>query len=125
MITKIVMNKVASYINETSLITSKKVNLIYGLNGTGKSTVSNYLSNPTDPVFSFCSIIGNDSSCDVLVYNQKFIDDNFYASDDLRGIFTLTKKILMQKKILNLLLMAQNYLKNKNQKMKALLILSI
>lgn len=45
MITKIKMNNVASYKNLTSLETDKKVNLLYGLNGTGKSTLSNFLYN--------------------------------------------------------------------------------
>ena len=43
MITKINLNNVASYKSLTALETDKKVNLIYGLNGTGKSTLSNYL----------------------------------------------------------------------------------
>ena len=48
MITKINLNNVASYKRLTSLETDKKVNLIYGLNGTGKSILSNYLHQPTD-----------------------------------------------------------------------------
>jgi zinc transport system ATP-binding protein len=39
MITKINLNNVASYKSLTALETDKKVNLIYGLNGTGKSTL--------------------------------------------------------------------------------------
>ena len=38
MINKINLNKVASYKNVATLETNKKVNLIYGLNGVGKST---------------------------------------------------------------------------------------
>ncbi len=37
MITKIGLNGVASYKSLSTLETDKKVNLIYGLNGTGKS----------------------------------------------------------------------------------------
>lgn len=48
MITKITMDKVASYKSPVSLETDKKVNLIYGLNGTGKSTLSDFLYNPKD-----------------------------------------------------------------------------
>jgi len=44
MITKIVMSGCASYKNPTSLETDKKINLIYGLNGTGKSTFSNFFT---------------------------------------------------------------------------------
>ena len=43
MITKLNINKVASYKNPTALETDKKVNLVYGLNGTGKSTLSKNL----------------------------------------------------------------------------------
>lgn len=39
MITKITLNKVASYKLPTVLETDKRLNLIYGLNGTGKSTL--------------------------------------------------------------------------------------
>jgi len=36
------MASVASYEEETRLVTGKKINLIFGLNGTGKSTLSGY-----------------------------------------------------------------------------------
>lgn len=39
MISKIVLKGVVSYKKEAVLETDKKVNLLYGLNGTGKSTV--------------------------------------------------------------------------------------
>lgn len=92
MINKITLNKVASYIDPTALETDKKVNLIYGLNGTGKSTFSNYLSQPTDEKFKNCSIDGLDDNHEILVYNQTFIQDNFYEAENLKGIFTLSKQ---------------------------------
>ena len=52
------MNNVASYKTSTSLETDKKVNLLYGLNGTGKSTLSNFLYNRSDNKFADCSIEG-------------------------------------------------------------------
>lgn len=45
MINKITMNNVASYKKLTYLETDKRVNLLYGLNGTGKSTLSDFLYN--------------------------------------------------------------------------------
>ncbi|MDR2818110.1 MAG: AAA family ATPase, partial [Endomicrobium sp.] len=42
------LDKVASYKNKTSLETDKKVNLIYGLNGTGKTIIANYLDSPNN-----------------------------------------------------------------------------
>lgn len=92
MITKIIMNNVASYKTSTLLETDKKVNLLYGLNGTGKSTLSNFLYNRSDNKFADCSIEGLKESDTVLVYNQQFIRDNFYETEDIPGIFTLSKE---------------------------------
>jgi len=91
MITKIIMSEVASYKKPTSLETDKKVNLIYGLNGTGKSTLSDYLYDRTSPCFKNCSVEGINNE-EILVYNQRFIRDYFYEPDNLKGIFTLSKE---------------------------------
>jgi wobble nucleotide-excising tRNase len=88
MITKISLKKVASYgDNPAVLETDKKINLIYGLNGTGKTTLSNFLQNTNATCFSDCSIEGLNTE-KILVYNQKFIGDNFYE-DTQKGIFSL------------------------------------
>lgn len=92
MIKRIILRNVTSYINETSLETDKKVNLIYGLNGTGKTTLSNYLYSPDDTTFADCSIEWSEEEKEILVYNQKFIHDYFYQPDSLKGIFTLSKE---------------------------------
>lgn len=91
MITKIAMNNVASYKSLTTLETDKTVNLIYGLNGTGKSTLSSFLYNKDDSKFNDCSINSLIDE-DIRVYSQKFIQDYFYESDNLKGIFTLSRK---------------------------------
>lgn len=92
MITKIALNKVASYKESSLLETDKKTNLIYGLNGTGKSTFSNFLLNQTEPKFKDCAIEGITENDDILVYNQMFIQENFFEPENLKGIFTLSKK---------------------------------
>lgn len=92
MITKISLDKVASYKEPTVLETNKKVNLLYGLNGTGKSTLSNYLLDPTDSKYENCSIEGLSNDKEILVYNQNFIRENFFESESLQGIFTLSKE---------------------------------
>lgn len=92
MINKILMKNVASYKKETILETDKKVNLIYGLNGTGKSTLSGFLYNINDSQYSDCKIEGLRSTDRVLVYNQQFIADNFYETENIGGIFTLSKE---------------------------------
>ena len=91
MISKINMAAVASYKEETKLATDKKINLIFGLNGTGKSTLSNFLYEPSAPDYSHCRYV-LDSSDTILVYSQKFIRDNFYVADSLKGIFSLSKE---------------------------------
>ena len=90
MITKINLNSVACYKSLTTLETDKKVNLIYGLNGTGKSVLSDFLYNRSNSTFSNCSVEGLNNE-DILVYNQSFIRDIFYEPD-LKGIFTLSKE---------------------------------
>lgn len=101
MINKIVMKNVASYKAETVLETDKKVNLIYGLNGTGKSTLSSYLYDMTGEPYRECRVEGLGNTDKVLVYNQKFIADNFYETEEIQGIFTLSKKNKEVKKIVD------------------------
>ncbi|MDP8201569.1 MAG: AAA family ATPase [Candidatus Tenebribacter burtonii] len=91
MIKKINLNKVASYKSPTYVETEKKINLIYGLNGTGKSILSNYLYDKDNYEYKDCSIEGLNEE-DILVYNQKFIQDYFFEDEQLKGIFTLSKE---------------------------------
>lgn len=91
MITKIIMDKIASYKRQSALETDKKVNLIYGLNGTGKSTISNFLYNKTDAKYANCSIDGANDA-EILVYNSAFVRDHFHEADKLNGIFTVSKE---------------------------------
>lgn len=92
MIKKITLAKTASYKEPTCLETNKQVNLVYGLNGTGKSTLSNFLYSPKSKEFQNCSIDGLSENEDLLVYNQKFIQENFFESENQKGIFSLSKE---------------------------------
>lgn len=90
MLKSISLQNVASY--KSAVIKSdKKVNLIYGLNGTGKSTFSKYLMNPNKDEYKSCHIDGLSSEHEILVYSQDFIKDNFFEPEGLKGIFTLSK----------------------------------
>lgn len=91
MISRITMNGVNSFERPAILETNNKVNLIYGLNGVGKSTLSNYLYDRDNPIYKDCSIEGLTDET-ILVYNQQFINDYFYEPDGLKGIFTLSKE---------------------------------
>ena len=91
MIKKITLDQVASYKSSKNLETDKKTNLIYGLNGTGKSTISNFLYDQNDSNYDKCCIEGLEGNDEILVYNQRFILENFYESESQDGIFTLSK----------------------------------
>lgn len=91
MLNTIHMEGVASFKQPVSLNTDKRINLIYGLNGVGKSTISNYLYRSTDPNFSKCHI-SSAQQLPIFVYNQQFIQDNFYEQNSLQGIFSLSKE---------------------------------
>ncbi len=110
MINKITISNVASYKSSSTIVTDKKQNLFYGLNGTGKSTLSNYLYDINNPQYSSCSIEGLESNDKILVYNTQFVQDNFYETDDIPGIFTLNKE---NKK-------AQQTIQDANRKLSAL-----
>ncbi|MDF4725872.1 AAA family ATPase [Vibrio parahaemolyticus] len=90
LISQINFESVASYRGKTSLNTDKKVNIIYGLNGSGKSTFSNYFYKPSDEKYQACSY--TDDGSKILVYNQKFIQDVFYDKDSINGIFSLSNE---------------------------------
>ena len=91
MLTKIILSQVASYKSPAIVETDKKINLIYGLNGTGKSTFSNYLMNHSHIRFKGCSVEGLSDDHELMVYSQDFVRDNFFEPEGLKGIFTLSK----------------------------------
>lgn len=100
MITKVKMKNVACY-KETILNIDKKIGLLYGLNGTGKSTLSNFLYDAENEKYKDCEMEGILEDEQILVYNQKFVEDNFgIISGDIPGIFTLTKENVKAKKII-------------------------
>lgn len=67
----------------------KKVNFIYGANGSGKTTISNFIYEPTNARFSECQLNWqNDIELKSLVYNKEFRDRNF-GSGTIAGVFTL------------------------------------
>ncbi|EZY10102.1 AAA family ATPase [Staphylococcus aureus] len=88
MIKKISLQNIATYRNYVE-IKPKKINFIYGSNGSGKTTISNLIGrfNKSDD----CVIeTKKNSNSSILVYNKKFVEKNFSQSDiGLKGIFTL------------------------------------
>lgn len=90
MIESINIKQVASYDDTGIQITGlKKVNFIYGANGCGKTTISNFLLDPAKNKFNDCnSSWKNETPIKTLVYNKEFRIRNF-GKGNLEGIFTL------------------------------------
>lgn len=100
MIDSITIKNVATYDNEGVKINNlKKINFIYGGNGTGKTTISNYLKNQNDDKYNDCEIVWkNNLSVSTLVYNKKFRDENF-GLGKIKGVFTLGKATKDEKEL--------------------------
>jgi wobble nucleotide-excising tRNase len=90
MIENITIKDIATYDNSGIQVSAlKKVNFIYGANGCGKTTISNFLFNNSDERFSNCSIAWqSDIPLNTLVYNKEFRERNF-GKGKLSGVFTL------------------------------------
>lgn len=97
MITKIEISGVPPFMEKVVLETDKKVNLIYGLNGTGKSTISNILfdiergKRTNGVTIEYENGVSNEKSYKLIVYNQQFVQESFYESTEIKGIFSLSK----------------------------------
>ena len=102
---KITLSGVASYKREhPAHVTLLKINFVYGLNGTGKSTIANFLydrlsgkkKEATDDNYDYtgCSIDYQhpQQQTKIFVYSQKFIKENFGINKTHKSIFLLDKK---------------------------------
>lgn len=92
MINKISIKGVTSYPEDkfADLGPLKRINLIYGLNGSGKSTVGNYLQDITGNRYHKCQIDPPVKQEQIFVYNQQFVEKNFHQENH-PGIFTLNE----------------------------------
>lgn len=91
MITSINIKNIATFdpVTGVQIEELKKVNFIYGANGCGKTTLSNFLQNPVDGKFNNCSVNWkNETPIKALVYNKEFREQNF-GKGKLNGVFTL------------------------------------
>lgn len=100
MISKITISGVASYATNPVEIIPNKVNIIYGANGSGKTTISNIIEEiPTDGP---CSIEWNQNvPLNTYVYNFHFKELNFGESQKLKGVFTLGQASKEEKEKIN------------------------
>ncbi|EHP3219375.1 AAA family ATPase, partial [Escherichia coli] len=89
---QLVIRNVRSYSKERSINInlSKKVNLIYGQNGSGKSTISGYFYSPSNVAYNDCSF-SKEGDYNYVVYNNQFVEDSFYHKSEQPGVFTLSQ----------------------------------
>lgn len=101
MIKIIDIKNVATYDNQgVQFDDLKKVNFIYGANGCGKTTISNFIYDNADPKFNSSSLTWqNTLPLKVLVYNKEFRERNF-GKGKLNGVFTLGEATAEQIKII-------------------------
>lgn len=99
MIKSISMKNCATYDEVgASLMDCKKINFIYGANGSGKSTISNFLRNGLDSKYKDCTLEWDkEIEEDILVYNRAFKEANFNRST-IDGVFTIGQATIDEQK---------------------------
>ena len=92
MIANIIIKNKATYDQQGITINElKKVNFIYGANGSGKTTISSVIKNIEN--HSECQLFWeNEQLMKRIVYNIEFIEENFHQSTEIKGIFTLGRE---------------------------------
>lgn len=98
------MKGVASFSGQQAVVIPnlKRVNLLYGQNRTGKSTVSCYLQD-TDAIEHYqCNrVLENPKNYEIVVYNTDFSDANLLAGESCKGVFTLGEESIEAEKAIN------------------------
>lgn len=111
MIKSITIRNVATYEEES--FDSKKINFLFGNNGTGKTTITRFIENPEEPKFSNCEIkYDENGECNKLIYNQDFVKSNFNNETQLRGIYTFGEESEEKYKQIEKLKLKSEELKN-------------
>ncbi|GGP75125.1 AAA family ATPase [Shewanella ulleungensis] len=79
---------VATYLREARLSDLRRINYIFGANGTGKTTISRVIAQVEG--HKHCPLTwqgGVELKC--MVYNRDFVEQNFNQDNPLQGVFTL------------------------------------
>lgn len=79
---------VATYLSPARLSDLRRINYIFGANGTGKTTVSRVIAE-VEGYHGSQLVWQGGSSLERMVYNRDFVDRNFNQDGPLQGVFTL------------------------------------
>jgi len=92
MIESISISKTATYGDQPEVLGPlRRVNFIFGTNGTGKTTISRIIADGAG--YASCGVAWKDGRpIQALVYNRDFVERNFSRSAELKGVFTLGEK---------------------------------
>jgi wobble nucleotide-excising tRNase len=116
MIKSISIKQVATFDNEGTIVDNlKKVNFIYGANGCGKTTISNFLYKSEDTKYENCNLDWENEEIKTLVYNKEFRDRNF-GNGKLGGVFTLGEATADEIKVIEEKVIALKELKKEGLK---------
>ena len=118
------MSNFAVYEQGAELSNCRKINLIYGNNGSGKTIISNFMMNPDAAEYEGFSIqCDNPQPLPIYVFNKQFRSDNFRGTN-IPGIYTLgNKNVEIEKaadEIENKIQFQKNQLIQKQQEYQAL-----
>lgn len=102
MIGEIIINNVATYHSPASLSNLRRINYIFGANGTGKTTIGRAIAQAEG--HTHCHIVWQGAlPLEVVVYNRDFVERNFNQNNPLRGVFTLGEnQVEAEREIANL-----------------------
>jgi len=99
MITSLSLAKHATFgLDPVALSGLTKTNFIFGDNGSGKTTISRLIANPSNSDFFACKI--NWDAKKPLredAYNKDFVEQNFRQDKELPGVFTLGRETIKTK----------------------------
>jgi wobble nucleotide-excising tRNase len=92
MIESITISNVATFRDPPEKLSGlSQFNLLFGTNGTGKTTVSRVIADEAS--FPTCNVAWKGATkLQPLVYNRDFVERNFSTSAELKGVFTLGEK---------------------------------
>lgn len=117
MIQQIDIAGIPPYLGENQTIKPKEINFLFGLNGSGKTTVSRFIHSPHEERYkNGCKLTWCGDPIECCVYNTDYVAENFYESS-VAGIFTLGEENIEIKRQIETLREELNQLRTKKDEL--------